>query len=278
MEKSEIFKLKKLALDIRRDCLYIQKLVGSGHLGGSFSIVELLTYMYFEKMHIDPSNPQKEDRDIFILSKGHASLVLYSTLARRGFFPADELKTYRKLGTRLQGHSHIDSAPGVECSSGSLGQGLSFGLGLALGNKRLNKKSNVYVIVGDGELEEGQNWEAIMLQEKLKLDNFIIIVDQNRLQLDDFTQNITGANNLNKKFEAFEFNTIEIDGHDFLDIERGFDSLRKCEANIIIADTVKGKGISFMENSIEWHGKKINEEEYERAILELKEQEAEING
>jgi transketolase len=278
MDRWKKCKLEKLALDVRYDCLNTQKLVESGHLGGSFSIAELLVYLYFEKMNINPDDPKNEERDIFILSKGHASLALYSILARRGFLPVEELKTYRKLGSRLQGHSHIDSVPGVECTTGSLGQGMSFGLGLALGYKKLSKKNKVYVMVGDGELEEGQNWEALMLQEKLKLDNLVIIVDKNRLQLDGFTENITGMNNLKQKFEAFQFNTIEINGHDFSDIESGFNSLKEKEANIIIANTVKGKGVSFMENSIEWHGKKVNQEEYEKALAELRETEAQING
>lgn len=177
----------------------------------------------------------------------------------------------------MQGHPHIDDVPGIECSSGSLGQGLSFGIGIALGYKKKGLTSNVYVMVGDGELEEGQIWEALMLQSYLKLDNLIIIIDNNKLQLDDFTENITGINNLKKKFESFDFNVSEINGNDFESIDNAFSNLRNDKPNIIIANTVKGKGISFMENKIEWHSKKIDDEEYEKAIEELNSQEESLN-
>lgn len=277
MDRDKIDYLKKIAIEIRRDSIDVLKTAGSGHIGGSLSAVELMVYLYFHKMNIDPNKPYKYDRDIFILSKGHASIGYYCVLARRGFFSYDELKNYRKINSRLQGHPHIDDVPGIEYSSGSLGQGLSFGIGIALGYKKKGLTSNVYVMVGDGELEEGQIWEALMLQSYLKLDNLIIIIDNNKLQLDDFSENITGINNLKKKFESFDFNVSEINGNDFESIDNAFSNLRNDKPNIIIANTVKGKGISFMENKIEWHSKKIDDEEYEKAIEELNSQEESLN-
>lgn len=204
MNKDKLESLIKTSINVRKICIKTQKIVGSGHLGGSFSSVELMVYLYFYKMNIDPKNPYKDDRDIFILSKGHASLGYYSILAERGYFEIDELKTYRQVNSRLQGHPHIDSAPGIECSSGSLGQGISFGIGLALGYKKRNMPNKIYVMTGDGELEEGQIWEAIMLQSFLKLDNLIIIIDHNQLQLDNFIDNITGLNPIKSKFECLD--------------------------------------------------------------------------
>lgn len=271
-------KLEKIAISLRRESIDIQKIAGSGHLGGAFSAMEILTYLYFYKMNIDVLNPWKEDRDIFILSKGHASIGYYAALAERGFFHKEELKTYRKINSRLQGHSHIDSAPGIECSTGSLGQGLSFGIGLALGLKRKGINSKVYVMLGDGELQEGQVWEALMLQSKLKLDNLITIIDFNGIQLDDYVENIIPMNNLSERIKSFGFNTMDIDGNDFENIHRAFSCLKQGEANLIVAHTVKGKGISFMENSIAWHSKKADENEYKKAMEELEEKEAVLNG
>lgn len=270
--------LEKIAISLRRQCIEVQKIAGSGHLGGAFSAIEILTYLYFYKMNIDVLNPWKEDRDIFILSKGHASIGYYAALAERGFFPKEELKTYRKINSRLQGHSHIDSAPGIECSTGSLGQGLSFGIGLALGLKKKGINSKVYVMLGDGELQEGQVWEALMLQSKLKLDNLIAIIDFNGIQLDDYVENILPMNNLSERVKSFGFNTIDIDGNDFKDIHKAFSCLKQGEANLIVAHTVKGKGISFMENSVAWHSKKADGEEYKKAMEELEEKEAALNG
>lgn len=278
MDDKRLKELKQIAIDVRRDCIKTQRLTGSGHLGGAFSAVEMMIYLYFEKMNIDVENPLREDRDIFILSKGHASIGYYSVLARRGFFPLEELKTYRQINSRLQGHTHIDDAPGIECSTGSLGQGLSFGIGLALGFKKKGYKNNIYVMLGDGELEEGQIWEAFLLQEHLKLDNLVTIIDNNRLQLDDITENIIELTNFKDKMLSFNFNVIEIDGHNFEEIERAFLQLKKGEANVIISNTVKGKGISFMENSVIWHAKKVDEQEYLAALKELDEQEVVLNG
>lgn len=278
MNKNKLFILKKIGINARKDCIKVQKEVKSGHLGGAFSALEMMIYLYFEKMNIDPNNPLKTDRDIFILSKGHASIGYYSILARRGYFPLEELMTYRKINSRLQGHSHIDDVPGIECSSGSLGQGISFGLGLALGYTRQNMKNNVYVMVGDGELEEGQNWEAILLQKHLNLNNLIIIVDKNNLQLDDTCMNVLSLDRLEDKFNSFGYNVINIDGNDYSEINEGFQKLKKTQPNMIISNTIKGKGISFMENKVEWHAQRVNEEEYISALKELDKQEAELNG
>lgn len=277
MNKQEITKLKKLGVQVRKDCIEIQRIAKSGHLGGAFSAVEIILYLYFKEMKIDVQNPWKEDRDIFILSKGHASIGYYSILARRGFFPLEELKTYRKINSRLQGHTHIYDAPGIECSTGSLGQGLSFGIGLALGYKKKGLKNKVYVMLGDGELEEGQLWEALLLQGKLKLDNLITIIDNNKLQLDDFVDNVLELNNISERIKPFGFNTIDIDGNDFDEIDKAFSKLMPNAANIIVAHTVKGKGVSFMENSIPWHAKKVNDEEYIKALEELRNMEDVLN-
>lgn len=277
MNSDKLLQLKKIGINVRKDCIRVQKKVKSGHLGGAFSAVEMMVYLYFKKMNIDPNNPLKKDRDIFILSKGHASIGYYSILARRGYFPLEELMTYRKINSRLQGHSHIDDVPGIECSTGSLGQGLSFGLGLALGYTKQNKNNKVYVMVGDGELEEGQNWEAILLQKHLNLRNFIVIVDNNKLQLDDTCMNVMSLDRLEEKFKGFGYNVISINGNDFNEIEKGFESINENKPNIFIANTIKGKGISFMENKVEWHAKKINNEEYITALNELDIQEVEVN-
>lgn len=277
MDKETYDNLTKTAIKVRRLAIKTLKIAGSGHIGGSFSATELMVYLYFNKMNIDPHNPNKYDRDIFLLSKGHASLGYYSVLAERGYFKKEELSTYRQINSKFQGHPHIDEVPGVESSSGSLGQGISFGIGIALGMKKKNINNKIYVMTGDGELEEGQIWEAIILQAKLKLDNLIIIVDQNKLQLDDYVKNITELSNLKSKFESFGFNVIEINGNDFNEIDDAFKNFSSSKPNIIISDTVKGKGISFMENKVEWHSKKLNDEDYNKALMELEKQEADIN-
>jgi len=277
LEKEIFNSLTKTAIKVRRLAIETLKTAASGHIGGSFSATELMVYLYFNKMNIDPCNPNKEDRDIFILSKGHATLGYYSVLAERGYFQIEELSTYRQINSRLQGHPYIDAAPGIEASSGSLGQGISFGIGLALGFKKRNMPNKVYVITGDGELEEGQIWEAVMLQGHLKLDNLIIIVDENRLQLDDYVKNITDLTNIKSIFEAFGYKAIKIDGNNFNEIDNAFGTLSSDKPNIIIAETIKGKGISFMENRIEWHSKKLNDEDYIKALKELNQQEMIIN-
>lgn len=273
ISEEDIKKLQRLAIMMRRDCLEMQQIAGSGHLGGAFSAMEMLIYLYFRKMKIDCTNYLKEGRDIFILSKGHCSIGYYSVLARRGFFTVEELKTYRQIGSRLQGHPHMDNAPGIECSGGALGQGLSFALGLALGYKKNKWDGMVYVMVGDGEIQEGQVWEALLLQGYLKLTNLVIIVDNNKLQLDNFVDQVVDFSNLLEKLQAFGYHVEEIDGHDFSQIDNAFMALSSDRGNVIIANTVKGKGISFMEHSIAWHSKKASEVEYQAALLELLRQE-----
>ena len=277
MIEEKIEYLKQMAIQIRKDCIETQREVGSGHLGGSFSAMESMIYLYFHKMNIDIKSPKKEDRDYFILSKGHASLGYYCVLARVGFFPVEELNTYRKINSRLQGHSHIDSAPGIECSTGSLGQGLSFGIGIALGLKKKGLNGKVYVMLGDGELEEGQVWEALMLLGHLKLDNVIPIIDYNKLQLDDSVENVCSLNNISERIRPFGFTVLDINGHDFEEIDDAFEGIKEGEATAIVLHTVKGKGVSFMENSVPWHSKKVNDEEYIIAMEELKLQEVLIN-
>jgi transketolase len=274
VDQNELMQLKKIAVQVREDCIKTQKIAGSGHLGGSFSAVELMVYLYFEQMNVDPQESLKADRDIFILSKGHASLGYYSVLARRGFFPVAELQTYRRIDSRLQGHSCLDSAPGIENSSGSLGQGFSFGLGIALGYRRRRMKNRVYVMIGDGELQEGQVWEGIILQQKLQLDNLILIVDNNHLQLDDYVQNVIGRENYLEQFQTFDFKVIPVDGHDFGRLEQAFGQICPSRANVLIADTVKGKGISFMENQIASHSQKLTDQQYQLALAELGKEEA----
>lgn len=277
MTESKYIKLQKLAIESRKQCIETQYLVKSGHIGGSFSALETLIYLYFEKMNTTPETLTDMNRDVFIISKGHASLGYYVVMAKRGYFPEKELSTYRQIGTRLQGHTHMDSVPGIECSTGSLGQGLSYGLGIALAKKKKGLKGQVYVLLGDGEMQEGQIWEALMLQSKLQLDNLIPIIDNNRLQLDDTQENIMGKPNYVERLKAFNLNTIEVDGQNFESIEKGFNKIANKEGNIIIANTTKGAGISFMENSVPWHSKKISDEEYKIAMIELQEKEAILN-
>ncbi|MCT4660930.1 MAG: transketolase [Tissierellales bacterium] len=273
MEKFEIEKLKKLALETRKTCIETQYLVKSGHLGGSFSAMEIMIYLYFNKMNVSPESVEDLNRDVFIISKGHASLGYYAVMAKRGYFPEEELKTYRQINTRLQGHTHMDAAPGIECSTGSLGQGLSYGLGIALAKKQKNLGGKVYVLLGDGEMQEGQIWEALMLQSKLQLDKLVPIIDDNRLQLDDSVEKIVGRPNYEERLRAFGNNVIEVDGQEFESIDKGFNSLKQNASNIIVAHTTKGAGISFMENSVPWHSKKLSDEEYEIAMKEIKDAE-----
>lgn len=273
MLRAELDHLKSLALESRKKCIETQYLVKSGHLGGSFSAMEMMIYLYFKKMNIQPGAEKNLERDVFILSKGHASLGYYVVLAERGFFPVEELQTYRQIDTRLQGHTHMDSVPGVECSTGSLGQGLSYGLGIALSKKKQGLGGKVYVLLGDGEMQEGQIWEALMLQSKLQLDNLIPIVDNNGLQLDSDVASVMGHPDFEQRIRAFGHHVVEVDGQDFEGIDRGFDQLIEGRANCIIANTTKGAGISFMENQVPWHSKKLSEAEYERALSELAEKE-----
>ncbi len=241
-----------------------------GHPGGSMSMTDMLTYLYFDKMNIDPANPKMADRDRFVLSKGHCAPALYGALALRGFFPVEDIKTLRKYGSYLQGHPDMKHIPGVDMSSGSLGQGISCAVGMALSMKLQNRTNRVYAMLGDGELEEGQVWEAAMFASHKKLDNLTVIVDNNNLQIDGAITEVNSPYPIVDKFVAFGFNTVEIDGHNFDEIEKAVDSVVPGKPLAIIMKTTKGKGVSFMENSVDWHGKAPNAEQYESAMNELK--------
>jgi transketolase len=247
-----------------------------GHPGGSLSAAEIFTYLYFEEMNIDPKNPKMEDRDRFVLSKGHVAPGLYSTLANRGFFDVEALKTLRHTGSFLQGHPDMKGVPGVDMSSGSLGQGLSAAVGMALAARLQNKDYRVYCLCGDGEIEEGQIWEAAMFAGHRKLDNLVLFVDNNNLQIDGSLDEVCSPNPIDKKFEAFNFYVQVIKGNDFDEIAQALKNARehKGQPAAIVAKTLKGKGVSYMENSCGWHGKAPNAEEYEIAMKELKEEEA----
>ncbi len=239
----------------------------SGHPGGSLSTAEILSYLYYEKMNINPENPAYAERDRFVLSKGHAAPALYSVLAMKGYFPKEELKTLRQVGSILQGHPDSKKVPGIDISTGSLGQGYSCAVGMALEGKG---KFNVYTLLGDGELQEGQVWEAASFVKHYNITNLYTIVDYNKVQLSGFVDDIAGFDKLCEKFEAFGFNAIVCDGHDIADIDRAFNEAEKSEKPVaIICNTVKGKGVSFMENSAKWHGAAPNDEQYENAVGEI---------
>ncbi len=251
----------------------------SGHPGGSLSIADLVTYLYFAKLNVDPKNPEMEDRDRLVLSKGHCAPALYSVLAERGFFDKDELKSLRHIGSMLQGHPCIH-IPGVDMSSGSLGQGISVACGMALSGKISSKDYKVYAILGDGEIEEGQVWEAAMFASHYKLDNLVAIVDNNGLQIDGKITEVCSPEPIDKKFEAFGWHVIVIDAHDFDEIEKAFDEAEKISGKpvAIIQKSVKGKGVSFMENQVSWHGSAPNKEQYEQAMSELEAQLKSLEG
>jgi len=262
--------LQKMANEVRKGIVTSTHAAKCGHPGGSLSAADIYTYLYFEEMNIDPKNPAKEDRDRFVLSKGHTAPGLYSALANRGFFPVEDLTTLRKLGSYLQGHpnTHI---PGVDMASGSLGQGISAAVGMALGAKMQGKENRVYTLVGDGEAEEGQVWEAAMFAGHRKLDNLCVILDYNGLQIDGKLEDVCSAEPFADKFKAFRFHVIEIDAHDFDQIRAAFKEARetKGQPSVIIAKSLKGKGVSFMEGSCDWHGKAPNDAEYEIAMADL---------
>ena len=243
----------------------------SGHPGGSLSIAEILTYLYFKHMNIDPKNPKMENRDRFVLSKGHAAPALYATLAERGFFDVELMKTLRHQGSILQGHPDMKNIPGVDMSSGSLGQGVSCAVGMALSAKHFGNDFNVYAVLGDGEIEEGQVWEAAMFAANKKLSNLTIFVDNNNLQIDGTIEEVNSAMPIDKKFEAFNWHTIVIDGNDFDQIESALTEAKTVDKPVaIVAKTVKGKGVSYMENAVNWHGAAPNDELYEQAMTELR--------
>ena len=262
--------LQKQANEVRKGIVTAVHSAKAGHPGGSLSAADVFTYLYFEEMNIDPKNPDKEDRDRFVLSKGHTAPGLYSTLANRGYFPVEDLKTLRKLGSYLQGHPCIH-IPGVDMSSGSLGQGISAAVGMALGGKMSDKSFRVYTLLGDGEIQEGQVWEAAMFAGHRKLDNLCVIVDNNGLQIDGKIEDVCSPYPIDKKFEAFNFHVINCDAHDFDALRAAFNEAKatKGQPTAIIVKSVKGKGVSFMENNAGWHGKAPNDEEYAIAMADL---------
>ena len=263
--------LKKMANEVRKGIVTAVHSAKAGHPGGSLSAADIFTYLYFEEMNIDPADPGKADRDRFVLSKGHTAPGLYSALAHRGYFPVEDLKTLRKLGSYLQGHPCMQHIPGVDMSSGSLGQGISAATGMALGAKLDQSDVRVYTLLGDGEIQEGQVWEASMLAGHRKLDNLVVIVDNNNLQIDGKITDVNSPYPIDKKFEAFNFHVINIDGNDFDQIEAAFKEARETKGmpTAIIAKTIKGKGVSFMEDQAGWHGKAPNDEQYAQAMEEL---------
>lgn len=263
--------LMKTANEVRKGIVTAVHSAKSGHPGGSLSAADIYTYLYFEEMNIDPKDPKKADRDRFVLSKGHTAPGYYSTLAHRGFFPVEDLTTLRKVGSYLQGHPDMKHIPGVDMSSGSLGQGISAAVGMAISAKLSDDDYRVYTLLGDGEIQEGQVWEASMLAGHRKLDNLVVIVDNNNLQIDGKITDVNSPYPIDKKFEAFNFHVINIDGNDFDQIDAAFKEAKtvKGQPTAIIAKTVKGKGVSFMENQVGWHGKAPNDEEYKVAMEEL---------
>ena len=273
MEKLSKIELAKVACKVRMGIIEGTFNAKSGHPGGSLSIADMISYLYFNEMNIDPQNPKEDNRDRFVLSKGHSAPALYAVMANRGYFPVDEIKTLRKINSRLQGHPSMHYLPGVDISSGSLGQGISAACGMALGAKLKGDAFRVYTILGDGEIEEGQVWEAAMYASAKKLDNLVAIVDNNNLQIDGTVEEVNSPYPIPEKFAAFGWNVIEIDGHSFDEIENAFNAARECKGKptAIIATTIKGKGVSFMENQVSWHGSAPNAEQYEIAMNELNE-------
>lgn len=263
--------LKNMANEVRKGIITEVFYAKSGHPGGSLSAADIYTYLFFQEMRINPKNPKDINRDRFVLSKGHTAPGYYAALANRGFFPIDDLKTLRHMGSYLQGHPDMKHIPGVDMSSGSLGQGISAAVGMAISAKLSNDAYRVYTVLGDGELQEGQVWEAAMLAGHRKLDNLVVIVDNNNLQIDGCIDEVNSPYPIDEKFKAFQFHVINIDGHDFNQIHAAFEKAREIKGRptAIIAKTIKGKGISYMENKIAWHGAAPNEEEFKQAMKEL---------
>ncbi len=266
--------LKNIATTIRMDILTQTHSAASGHPGGSLSIAEIITYLYFAEMNVDPAKPQDADRDRFVLSKGHAAPALYAALAARGFFPREDLTTLRRVDSHLQGHPSLGHLPGVDMTTGSLGQGLSAACGMAMAAKLTNKNYRTYAVVGDGESQEGQIWEAVMFAAHRHLDNLCIVVDWNGLQIDGEVEKVLNPTPYPEKFEAFGWHTISIDGHDFAQLSAAFAEAKsvKGKPTAIIAKTIKGKGVSFMENRVEWHGAAPKDAQYEQGMEELRAQ------
>ncbi len=271
MEQQKLAQLKELATKVRLGAVTAVHSASSGHPGGSLSIADVLTYLYFEEMNIDPKNPKWEDRDRFVLSKGHTSPALYSVLAHRGYFPVEDLETFRQIDSYLQGHPDMKGVPGVDMTTGSLGLGISAACGMALSAKIRNKDYRVYTIIGDGESQEGQVWEASMFAAHYKLDNLVVYVDWNGLQIDGEIEKVMNPTPYKEKFEAFGFNVISIDAHDLNQIEAAYKAARECKGKptAIIARSIKGKDVSYMENQAGWHGSAPNDEQYAQAVAEL---------
>lgn len=250
----------------------------AGHPGGSLSSADLFAYLYFNEMRIDPKNPKKEDRDRFVLSKGHCAPGLYSALALKGYFPVEDLPTLRHIDSYLQGHPNMNTVPGIDMSTGSLGQGISAAAGMAKGAKYLGKDINVYTLLGDGEIEEGQVWEAMMFAAQYKLDNLCVFIDSNGLQIDGACEEVMNAEPIDEKLKAFGFEVMTVDGNNFDELEKAFEAFRNTQGKPFgcIMKTVKGKGVSYMENAVDWHGKAPNDEEYKTAMNELKAKLAEL--
>lgn len=278
MEKSVKKELEKIACRARMGIIEGIHAAKAGHPGGSLSCTDILTYLYFKKMKVDPKNPDMPERDRFVLSKGHAAPALYSVLAQRGFFDEKELLNLRQIGSMLQGHPDLKKIPGVDMSTGSLGQGVSAAVGMALSAKHFGDDFKVYSILGDGEIEEGQVWEAAMFAANRKLDNLVLFIDNNNLQIDGPVEEVNSPYPIDKKFEAFGFEVMCINGNDFDEIEAALDKADKADKPVaIIAKTVKGKGVSYMENAVNWHGAAPNDELYEQAMAELREAYAAMN-
>ena len=271
MTKMETLQLKLTATRVRMGVIEGTHGAGCGHPGGSLSCADVMTYLYFREMRVDPEQPQDPARDRFVLSKGHCAPALYATLAERGFFPVADLPTLRHSNSYLQGHPNMNTVPGVDMSTGSLGQGVSAACGMALGAKQQGSDINVYTLLGDGEIEEGECWEAFMFAAHYGLSNLCVFLDRNRLQIDGPTENVMSSEPLEDKLRAFNFNVLTIDGHDYDQIEKAIAAFHaeSEKPTCILLDTIKGKGVSFMENAVDWHGKGPNDEEYEIAMKEL---------
>ena len=280
MTKSEKKQLMTTACRVRMGIIEGTYAAKSGHPGGSLSAADVFTYLYFKELNVDPKNPRWADRDRFVLSKGHTALGLYAALAERGFFPVEDLKTLRHIGSYLQGHPNMNQTPGVDMSTGSLGQGVSVAAGMALAAKYQKKSCRVYALLGDGEIQEGQVWEACMFAAHYKLDNFCAIIDNNGLQIDGKIADVMSPYPIPEKLKAFGFEVAEVDGHDFDQLDAAFAKARTVKGKpfAIVMKTVKGKGVSFMENQAGWHGKAPNDEEYAQAMSELKAQLAEVEA
>ena len=280
MTNQERHQLALTACKVRMGVIESTHSAKCGHPGGSLSAADMFTYLYNKEMRIDPTNPKWEARDRFVLSKGHTAPGLYATLANRGFFPVEDLTTLRKIGSYLQGHPNMNTVPGVDMSTGSLGQGVSVAAGMAKAAKYMGSDVNVYTVLGDGEIAEGEVWEAFLFASHYKLDNLCVIIDLNGLQIDGRTVDVMNTNPVNDKMAAFGFNVIEIDGHSFDDMEAAFAAFRACEGKptAILMKTIKGKGVSYMTDNAEWHGKAPNDAEYEVAMGELRAQLAELEA